>query len=163
MASSRRGRLVAIIIALAVVALFTSLWVNEGPMWRLVMLEKKPMESGLVRGSHSVLRWRNSYDEVLHGHLVVWYLSNGMMSVDAYFKRNRIHRFTSWYPDGRVEMQMRGGLDLSWLDRDDLSEDYKKTSPPWWWQVADQTEPSAPWWDHESDQAPPLKDEGDGH
>ncbi len=24
--------------------------------------------------------------------------------------------------------------------------DEEKRSPPWWWNVTDQTEPTAPWW-----------------
>ena len=36
----KRSKIIAMTIALAVVALCVSLWVNEGPLWRLVMSKR---------------------------------------------------------------------------------------------------------------------------
>ena len=38
--TKRRGRFIAVVITLAMVGLFLSLWLNEGPLWRLVMVGK---------------------------------------------------------------------------------------------------------------------------
>ncbi len=45
---------------------------------------------------------------------------------------------TLWNLDGTVKFQLRR------LDPNGTLED--KTTPPWWWNVKDQTEPTAPWW-----------------
>ena len=40
MASSRRGRFIAVVLFVAVVAVCISLWLTEGPVWRWVMLKQ---------------------------------------------------------------------------------------------------------------------------
>ena len=39
----KRARFIAVVLALAVVALCVSLWVNEGPLWQWVMTKTVPI------------------------------------------------------------------------------------------------------------------------
>ena len=65
--SSKRVRFIAIVIALAVVGLVASLWVNEEPLWRLVMTKRIEYETGYetadnVRGWYTERRTYPEYN-----------------------------------------------------------------------------------------------------
>ena len=70
MRTVRPGHVVAIVIALAVVALCVSLWVNEGPLWRMVMLETVEYTTpGKFVQRLTVKRW-GKYKGNTHGRQV---------------------------------------------------------------------------------------------
>ena len=133
-----KRRLVLLAVLVAAIATCVSLWVNEGPLWRWVMLERVPLHFTLgndhLVGWQSVKRWGENAGE-LHGR-VLWYKSGGLKAVEAEDSDEYL-TVTGWYKDGAVEFQMRGHLP------DDVET---RTSPPWLWGVKNQTEPSAPSW-----------------
>ena len=138
MASSRRVRIIAIVIALAVVTLCTSLWVNEGPLWRMVMFRKTEWPPHLYmvdpeksRGWFTAKRW--TQPPLPHGQAKVWYVQKGFKAAEYEYENGAIMRVTLWRRDGSVLLQQ--SPDLGTID-----------SPPWLWGVTDQTEPTAPWW-----------------
>ena len=154
MASCRRGRFIAIVIALAVVTLCVSLWVNEGPIWWLVMTKKVPIphiprslvpsspiniNTQYQRGWMTVKRW--THPQVVHGIAVAYWISNGLKSFECEIEQGIPIRTTCWRLDGSVQTQARH------------QPGENKDSPPWWWPVEDQTKPMAPWWDHEKNRA----------
>ena len=147
MPSSRRTRFIAIVLLLAVIILFTGLWVNEGPLWRLVMLKQVPFESvqvGMwgesteyqVRGWETIWRWKKNR----HGSLVAYYVENGFKAIEEVYENGEV-RITRWRNDGRLMDQEMRNFEKS--DEDD-------TTGPWLWGKSDQTKPTAPWWDHET-------------
>ena len=137
MASSRRSRFIAIVIALAVVALCVSLWVNEGPLWRWVMCRKvewQPNSSRSMRGWFTAKRW--TQPPLAHGRAKVWHVSTGFKAIEYELENGAIMWATLWDQDGSVVLQK--SHDLGTI-----------VSPPWLWNVTDQTKPTAPFWDHE--------------
>ncbi len=146
----RRSHLVLAVILVAVVVLCVCLWVNDGPLWRLVMLTREPVDAANGDG-HRVVGWlnvnRRSGDP--HG-LLYYYAETGMKYVEAAIKNDITWRATIWDINGKVVSQRfihprNIDLDPSSL-KFVMSEIKTKTSPPWWFCVTDQTEPSAPWW-----------------
>ncbi len=138
-----RSHLVLAVVLVAVVVLCVSvwvlcvpLWVGEGPLWRLVMLKRVDLEpvSGAppTRGWKTVKRWTDP--PVPHGKIVHYYVQTGMKFFEGESLPGSIASYlTLWNLDGTVKLQLNS-----------LTE--KKTTPPWWWGVKDQTKPSAPWW-----------------
>ena len=135
----KRGRLLLLIILLAVAALLVSLWVGEGPLWRWVMLRRVPLENTAIE-DHDVVGWlfKHRWSGVVHGRVIGWY-DNGFLAGVAWHKHGSILRLTNWNYDGSVlrQKELRDG-------RLEMFE-----MPPWRWDVTDQTEPSAPWWGKE--------------
>ena len=145
MASSRRGRFIAVVIALAaiaVVALCVSLWVNEGPMWRWVMtdvvvdeeIKKLPgwPKEEKVRCYGRNDRWDGTRIQDL------WFsASTGYLCRDQRWSAVETFRITVWGQDGKIAMQgsARAGKIL-----------VANLEPPWLWGVTDQTEPTDPQW-----------------
>lgn len=70
------------------------------------------------------------------GEVVAHYVENGFL---AYHKSVRPHevRYTGWNIDGTLRVQWHRAT-----RRTEVREE-----APWWWGVAEQTEPTAPWWE----------------
>ena len=138
MASSRRARFIAVFIALAVVALCVSLWVNEGPLWRMVMLETVDYTTPgkfVVRGT--VKRW-GKYKGNTHGCQVIWHWNGLKARQGETLNGLGDGVVTYWSQDGRIVKQERYVIGRG------LVETKKET--PWWDGVTDQTEPNDPQW-----------------
>jgi len=135
----KRARFIAVVIALAVVALCVSLWVNEGPLWRLVFMKKVQYESSA--SGHLLRGWKIEYRigglSIFPQEAQNWYVETGYKG-HHWLKVDRTYRVTYWNLDGTVAKQ-----ELL------ATSPETKTTPPWWWGVQDQTKPTAPWWDHE--------------
>ena len=132
----KRSRLVLVVILVAVAALVTSLWVNEGPLWRWVMVVEQPIAhlKSDYRGTHLVNRWtrRNIVTEA-------FYEDTGFRVLYRREVGNEV-RTTRWNRQGHVEAQT--------LERAGEST-VSLSGPPWRWGLTDQTEPTAPWWGKE--------------
>ncbi len=133
--------MVAVVVALAVVSVLVvcvSLWVNEGPMWRWVILETRFLQYEVgedsIEGYSTWRRW-GRYAGHKHGHEVHYFASNGYMKFVNMFRNGAWLSHTEWREDGTVKRQFRTLPDGS-------SE--LRNSPPWW--ETPQTEPTAPWW-----------------
>ena len=148
----KRPRLLLAVILLAVITLLAALWVNEGPLWRWVMLEKVMIQSPArylprnspwtkrVAGFKSINRWTKTE----HGRLVFFDLESGRQVQEQVWSKGSCIRITKWSPRGTLYMQSR--------TRNEFGETIPAettTSPPWWWGVENQTEPTAPWWGKE--------------
>ena len=146
----KRGRLLLVLVLVAVTMLCISLWVDEGPLWRWVMTKRVPLTvlgpafneryGHAIRGWAAVKRWSDR--PFRFGLFVGYYVENGLIAVrgeqyEDITGRIRPARGTAWNFDGTVEVQ--------WM-RDDAGNQVEKESPPWWWDVTDQAEPTAPWW-----------------
>ena len=127
------------------------LGVTNGPaIWQWLTVRRIQIDekSGRHRvlGFYSVKRFRNP--PVRHGITLAHYLDTGFKSVESEWKDGITFSSTSWNLDGTVHEQLREnslpGRRVPLLG---------KSSPPWWWNVTDQTEPTAPWWDHEKNRA----------
>ncbi len=138
----KRSRLVLVVILVAVAALCIPLWVNEGPLWRWVMLERVDVETfSSGRGWMIARRWTNP--QIQYGRKVLWDPKTGFKKLDQYYYSGREAYGTGWDQDGKVRRQFH-----YWFsDSGDKSE--TPSEPPWLWGVQDQTEPTAPWWGKE--------------
>ncbi len=92
-----------------------------------------------MRGWRYTSRWSQ---RDLGGAL--YYLDSGFKAVE--WDGNR--RFSAWNPDGTLAAQsqdppMSSGISAPWE---------LKYSPPWWWNVTDQTTPSIPAWMKDDEQ-----------
>ena len=157
-------------VLVAVVVLCVSLWVNKGPLWRLVMLKKIPMHEGQFgsgdghpsRGWVMVIRGRKRSQY----QCFAYFVENGFKSLET--KPGNLLIETHWKFDGTISYQQRivdkpldqlpppvlrnhRGQAAQAAGRTTLKMIEIKNSPPWWWPVDDQTEPTAPWW-NEKDQ-----------
>ncbi len=149
----KRSRLALVLILLAVAGLVTSLWVGEGPLWRLVMLKRVPVskyypfartpsfERHPVRGWMTVRRWgRDGSSSAMptpYGNAVGYYTESGFKAVEWHHTKNE-SRGTYWNPEGIIFRQRREG-----------EESQMRLAPPWSWDMTNQTEPTAPWWEKE--------------
>ena len=79
-----------------------------------------------------------------HGAAISYYADSGFKQMEVQHRNGWMVTETVWHPDGKVSSQTRREI----RNMKVLSED-KKTSPPWWWPVDDQTEPTAPWWNEQ--------------
>ncbi len=140
----KRSRLVLVVILVAVAVLLGSLWVGEGPLWRLVMLRDSIYEG--TRDGHAVVGHDTIYRFTgeLHGdsaaYWAAYYQENGFKALEEHRDGEVMNKTTMWGFDGRVKTQIRfpEGKPVE-----------TKDAPPWWWGVQDQTEPTAPWWGKE--------------
>ncbi len=133
-----RVRLIALAIVMSAVALVTCLWVNEGPLWRWVMLKTLDYESSFDGFASRGEMIHNRWTHYVYGKFVSYYVKTGFVSMMDDRRGGQIC-LTQYNVDGAVVYQShatkRDGTDL-----------VSKRSPPWWWGVKDQTEPTAPWW-----------------
>ncbi len=163
----RRSHLVLAVLLVAVVALCVSGWVNEGPLWGLVMTKNILVDGAtgfeaadiipISFGTPVVLR-PSSYPMRLFEHPVYgWYkvkrwarssgpvgrstlyFQNGLKAVEYQFEDGILLRCTHWNFDGTVLLQR-----VNYYSIDGTIKE--RTAPPWLWDVTDQTEPTAPWW-----------------
>ncbi len=131
----RRGPLVQVGILIAVVALCVSVWVNEGPLWRVVMT-KKYLRELVTHSGHPLKGWGwFTKKGAPRSTEVMYFVENGYVYRLSH-RRDSVGRTTTWNFDGTVQYQSRSSADGTEQNR----------SPPWWWGVEDQTEPTAPWW-----------------
>lgn len=149
----KRSRLLLVVIVIAVAVLSVSLWVGEGPLWRLVMLRTVPFQDtwgeNKVRGWRTYKRW-HEYDgkgKGPRGDLLAWYVETGFKAAEGEDVNEVGGWVTTWEPDGTVRNQMRFVLKKATPMPRRKAD--MKSSPPWWWGVTDQTEPTAPWWEEE--------------
>ncbi len=163
----RRSHLVLAGILVAVVALCVSLWVNKGPLWRLVMLKTRHQESSFkglaTRVELTINRWTGDP----YGKYVSYYVNTGFICWMQYRRDGQIRMTYYNKVDGTVMLQVHATIGAEWVNsvgetleprhpwlwgiRDQseptgwwISRD-SNTSPPWWWGVKDQTKPTAPW------------------
>ncbi len=147
---ARRGKVVALLVALALVAVAVPL---AEPVWRWVTT-KRTASSQILPGGHlghgesslpgghltrgyaDVNRWgRESRLEETS-----WYVENGRKAFEQEWSDGEVLRRTDWDIEGKAFQQYR-------LFDDSGNEAYQfRHSPPWWWGVTDQTEPSIPEW-----------------
>ncbi len=132
-------------------ALLICLWINEGPLWRLLLTKMVPLSEigqGLkqIQYGHETRGWvrvkrtptvvkQRSY-LVPHGEFVSYYVENGYKASEGKLFGWDLET-TQWAFDGTVKYQVRARGD---------NPQITKHSPPWLWGVTDQTEPTAPWW-----------------
>ncbi len=148
----RRARLVFVLVVLGVVAVAIRL---AEPVWWWVTHERVYTEylghpgEPKSRGWHTCLRRGQVEDTVSDGPFVLWHTDTGFKEREGENSREvRIFsRSTEWTKNGKVLVQVRavprsGG---GWR------ADHKK-SPPWWWNVTDQTAPSIPAWMKDDEQ-----------
>ena len=76
----------------------------------------------------------------MHGSSVGYWEENGFKSGQAHYRHGHKVRFTFWNFDGTVSWQL---YDV--VKNGKRVTERSKSSPPWWWDVEDQTEPTAPW------------------
>ena len=142
-----RSRLLLAIILLTVAVLCVSLWVGEGPLWRLVMLKQEtfqyaadatphPLPNSELRGWTQRSRWAG---KVLRD--VAYYVESGFRAFDIDYRRG----WTAWEPVGKVRSQSYYIFNAEGGNNGQVPIE----GPPWLWGVTDQTEPTAPWWGEE--------------
>ena len=170
-----RGRFVAVVLLLAVISLCLSLWVNEGPLWRLVMLKQQEIlaDDGWVQGVVTVYRFGEvtrpfpighsvefavHTDAVPHGNIILWH-SNGWVRFTGKFVHGKVEGlWTHWSETGKVIMQQTyeegewiedrrsaSSSSLEFRMIPDVPLNYTK-GPPWMGGVTNQTEPADPQW-----------------
>ena len=124
----RLALLVTVGAILVMVGLCVSLWVNEGPLCRLVMTRTSRFELQGY-GGHAVVGWRR--DNRWNGQAlksVAYYTESGFKAFETHFRKGS----TYWTPHGRLSSQ--------------LFQQGIKDDPSWRWGVTDQTEPTMPGW-----------------
>lgn len=111
-------------------------WLNTDRVDFRIVVESGPT----VRGWKTVKRW-GSRAGVKHGTETLWWQDTGLLHSKTIYDDGTLLGRTFWNRDGTVRVQVRA------YDR----APRPKTSPPWWWNVTDQTEPTAPWWTGKKD------------
>ena len=128
----KRSRLVLVVILVAVTALCVSLWVGEGPLWRLVMLkriytDRFGADGSPVRGWYIVKRWPGE-DPSPGRKTIFYYRETGFIETEVEKSEVGAIHVTEYSLDGSVRVQHWG---------EPLHFGFPKTSPPWLWDVAD--------------------------
>ena len=120
----KRSYIAIVVILTLAIALCTSLWVNEGPLWRLLITKKIPLElitgnGHPLRGWVTVLRRLSS---ACYGPEVLYFVENGLLYRVVDWGSHH-QKGTTWSFDGTVQNQWH------------VAEGKIKhnTSPPWWW------------------------------
>ncbi len=160
--TSRRARLVLVLVVLGVVGLGLFVWEPVGDLlWVSITTKRVPMPTSrdggpwvpswipisvnpdVGRGWVRVKRWADP--PVAHGTATWYFLSTGYKGQEYSIENGVIVGETTWKSDGSVLSQHRVRDEHGNLV-DPYGEKAERRSPPWWWGVTDQTEPSAPWW-----------------
>ena len=135
------ARLVLALVLAAAATLCVHLWVNEGPLWRMVMVQRtgivREYKGHGVRGWKTKHRWGND-----HASEVTWYVETGMKLFEGTYEDGILSTGTYWKLDGEIDHQH-----AQWRWPGDERE--MRTSPPCCWGVTVQTDPTAPWWGKE--------------
>ena len=145
----KRSRLVLALILVAVVVLVVFLWVDEGPLWRWVVLTTVESQGSWLVGDEPTLShfvWQKLStvrrdSGASHGTTTYWYVGNGFKAGLEIYDNAVMMRSTRWSFDGHVQSQSLR------LPKNGLL--HSRFYPPWLWGVTDQTEPTAPWWGKE--------------
>ena len=141
----KRGRIVAIVvflvIALTVIVLLASLWVNEGPLWREVMSEEysslhEALWGEVGHGYRILYKMNPQTRSIVRGKYIGYYIENGFKAKDGMYQDGLPVAVTQWNFDGTINVQVT----------QEKGEVVFKKSPPWLWGVQDQTEPTDPQW-----------------
>ena len=137
----KQSRLVLVIILVAVAALATSLWVNEGPLWRILCTRIVPIPAShgwrlasldppisvnpeRLRGWMSVERW--SEPPVPWGRAVAYHLRTGYKAAEWDLRGNRTVSLSVWNEDG---MLIRDFTTLFPTQRDVVTDQARPTAP----------------------------------
>ena len=145
---TRRARVVLAVVALAVVGLVV--WRGEAVYWWV--MTKKELHWGVDeledrRGWYRVKRWDEGQQ---HGMGITWNSKSGFMASREYWSHGTPVRFTRWRPwDGTVWVQTLCSQDPT---REGMTIEDERHSPPWLWNVTDQTAPSIPAWMKDDEQ-----------
>ncbi len=134
-----RPRLIALVITLSAVILATCLWVNEGPLWRLVMLKTSSYEG--TEMTHQIRGWiiANRWTGLIIKS-VDYYVETGFIATTRDWVGSVI-QVTYYTPDGVVS-----GQEMYYAQGSGEKKLGSTASPPWRWEAKDQNEPTAPWW-----------------
>ena len=126
---------VPVLIALAVVALSVSIWVNEGLLWRWTMTKKVRItrnprrhvlpDSTYLVGWKTVKRW----DGAWHGPYFIYDHGSGLR-VEEGISKNGNSKMTRWSLRGNVYIQKWNVDEYGGSIPEEV-----KTSPPWLWGV----------------------------
>ncbi len=119
----KRSRLVLVVILIGPAVLVTALWVNEGPLWRLIMTKRVHFEGHPLNGWYTVKRW--TQPPLKHGPKVLYFVETGLLRAKLVFRDGKCFQTTFWLFDGKVDMQLR------FEDGTDQTLEIKNV-PPWW-------------------------------
>ena len=97
----KRSRLLLVVIIIAVVALVGSLWVGEGPLWRLVMTKKVPIHPAASTSTQGYMTVKRRGSQ-LHGRIETWHLKTGFRHIEGEWQDGITVRKTEWNADPRV-------------------------------------------------------------
>ena len=154
----KRGFLLLTLILLAVAALLVSLWVNQGPLWRWVVLEThvhhSPRDGNAIRWVTTRSRWSKGKVGCAFRHSVGYYVQTGTKAGELrYDGDENLVLSTRWNFDGSIESQHRN-MSLGQVSAGNYiwSGGERQREPPWWNGVTEQTEPSMPEWMKADDQ-----------
>ena len=151
----KRSRLVLVVILVAMGVLCVSLWLNEGPLWRMVMLRTVECDNSTGRMRYTVRRFTAPVsiripDEyslspphswvvsarshpspgTAQGEFNWWWPSGSLRQRGNYDEGEPNGTWTEWYESGEVKVQHR-------YRKGELVT--RQASPPWWNGVKDQT------------------------
>ena len=137
--TSRRAKLVLLVLAVAIVGLGVLAW---EPVYWWVMTKRVAWETTSpqphARGYSTIWRWTSN--KIKHGPQCLWYTTTGFKMAESDWGPEGTLRGTYWRPDGTVDIQGRHYDEVGSVVHE------RKRVAPWWWGVADQTEPTMPAW-----------------
>ncbi len=141
--SSRRARLILLGVVLALGLVVAGM--PEG-VWHSLTSRIQTMD--FVSHGHAVRSWeRVAWLGGLVGDSQWFFVVTGFKAGEEKQAspnyETEMHT-TEWHPDGSIMSQCRTTWDTNGFPHNEWN-----TSPPWWWNVTDQTEPTAPWWKRE--------------
>ncbi len=128
---ARRGKVVALLVALALVAVAVPL---AEPVWWWVTTKRVPVQVTPNAGGFATVKRRPPGK--LHGLTRRWHVESGFVSRETWYEDGRRVRETTWSIHGTVRYQS------AWTGTDRET----RHEFPWWWGVEGQTHPTAPWW-----------------
>ncbi len=151
-----KRHLIAAGIVVAVVAMVVPLWVNEGPLWRLVMLERvcfEDLEVG-ARGWSEGTRWGKKDDPPRVGRSVAYWITSGYKCRENWWRKDselaiqwpHLPTETVWIR-GRIKDNKRDGVWTWWGESGRVQKQMiyrlgkvaeERTSAPWLNEVTDQ-------------------------
>ena len=135
---ARRGKVVALLVALALVAVAVPL---AEPVWTWVTTKRAArsrvaLDGHELRGYVDVNRWSGGSRRVE----TFWFARRGLKAFVRKRREGHVLRRTTWDIEGKLIQQYR-------LLDDSGNEVWEfRNGPPWWWGVKDQASPSMPEW-----------------
>ncbi len=146
----RRARLVLVLVVLGVVGVGVvvrepvSLWLLTVEVPYETTPNSREVSGQHVRGVKRVTRWGDPGQ--LHGPKVAWHVETGFLAHEEEHSFGRLIRATFWHPHGKVFFQ------LPEQPTKQVEPYSANDSPPWLWNVTDQTAPSMPAWMKDDEQ-----------